>query len=102
SGSVEVQTSEDLTFGPKSEVLGKITYKGPRAAVVQEGAKVGVIDFTVFTHKRLGHKFAALATLATIIKLLGLFLAAWVINRLFPGKFQTLANSANSKPWHNL
>lgn len=102
TGTVTVMADQDLTFGPKSEVTGKIVYKGPKEAVVKEGAIVSAIEFTKVAPKNVGGKVAALLTIATLIKLLAMFIAALVVNKLFKGTFQTLAEHIYSKPWHNL
>ncbi len=102
NGNLEVIAEEGLTFGPNSEVTGKVTYKGPKEAVVKEGAKIGTIQYTQTRGKNFGYKFAALLTFAMIIKLLALFAAAWLLNRLMPGKVQSLVDTSYARPMHNL
>ncbi|MEJ0021117.1 MAG: hypothetical protein WDN47_00870 [Candidatus Doudnabacteria bacterium] len=102
TGNVDVMANKSLTFGPNSVVMGRIVYKGPSEAIIQDGAKVSTIDFTMIASRNVAGKIAALITIATLIKLLALFIAAWVLNRIFKGTFQTLSEHIYAKPWHSM
>lgn len=102
NGDVFVNASEMLTFGPNSEVTGKIFYKGVREAVIKDGAKVGAIEFTKIQRRYGAGKLAGLFTIAILIKLIAIFIAAWLINHLFPGKMMTILHKLYNEPWASL
>ncbi|PIR96045.1 MAG: hypothetical protein COT92_03160 [Candidatus Doudnabacteria bacterium CG10_big_fil_rev_8_21_14_0_10_42_18] len=92
-----------LIFGPNAEILGKVTYKGTREAVVQEGAKVGTIDFTpIQARKGVRSDLAALFTLALLVKLSAWIIAGLVLVRVIKKFVRGIARSAQLKPWSNL
>lgn len=103
AGDVKVSASDSLTFGSKAETLGKISFKGPREAIVENGAKVGSIDFQKTEQREgIGKKLAVIFTLAFIIKLLAVFAGAILLARLFPKTSQSIVNSMFERPWMNM
>ena len=74
------RNSGGLVFGPKAEVLGRVFYKGPKEAIISEGAKVSNINYTPYTGRgKAGRQFVGLLTLAFLVKLVAWFVAGWVI-----------------------
>lgn len=103
SGNVDVVASENLTFGPASEVVGKITFKGPREAVVKAGAKVGAIEYT-YAKKVMGHKggFIGILIVGNLFKLLMVLVAGAAFVWLIPRKVSAVINEAVARPWPSL
>jgi hypothetical protein len=85
-GDVEIYSSGrgkgegNVVFGPKAEVLGKIFHKGSKQAVIQEGAKVSAIDFTLHTGRKAMAALAGFLTAAVLIKLIA-WLWVWLVWR---------------------
>lgn len=101
-GDVTV-TAQELTFGQTSEVVGKIIYKGSSPAVVREGAKIGVIEFTKMPSRQSGRDaFKALFAIATLVKLIGLLIVGFVLLYLIPQKVTSALSYANSNTLKNL
>jgi hypothetical protein len=98
SGDVSVKAEQGLTFGPEARVSGKITYRGPKEAVVQSGAQVSAIEFTRVENKDMG----GFKTLGFVIGLAASFLAAWVAIRYSRSKVERVSNSIYDKPLANL
>jgi hypothetical protein len=96
NGTVEVMADESLTFGPKAVVNGKIVYKGPTEAIVRDGALISSIEYTKVGHRGIGKKLATLLTVAYIIKLIAIFLAAWLLLHFWPTRTHNLANHINN------
>lgn len=100
TGNLEVTAQEQLTFGPNSEVVGKITYKGRNPAVVKEGAKVGTIEFTELPgRKNWGKRIFAPIVLFEII---ASFLAGWVFVYLFRRRVESTTERILRQPWQML
>ncbi len=98
-GDLFVRAGKQLVFGPNSEVVGKITYEGASPAVVRDGAKIGQIEFTKLPSTRGADKvFKGIFAVATLIKLLGLLIAGFVLFWLFPRKVETIVSSSHDKP----
>ncbi len=102
SGNVDVVASENLTFGPASEVTGKITFKGPKEAVVKPGAKVGTINYTV-AKKGMGHKggFIGILIVSNVFKLIMLLVAGLALAWLVPHKVAAVSHEAIARPLPN-
>jgi hypothetical protein len=103
-GDLYVEANEGLTFGPKSNIAGKITYHGPQEAVVEPGSNAAGIDFHK-TERRSGHMKAAWAglfTLGFLIKILAMLLAAWLFLKIRPRRFRHSIDSMYTNPWLNL
>jgi hypothetical protein len=101
-GDLTVTAGKSLIFGSNSVVTGKITYTGPNAAVVRDGAKVGTIQFTKSEGRNAGHAFKAFFVLATLFKLLALLVAGFVFYYLLPGKISSVVERARTSPWGSL
>jgi hypothetical protein len=100
-GGLNVIASQELVFGPNSQVTGKITYSGVNAAVVRDGAKVSPIEFTKV--ERRGHgSLKALFAIATLFKLLALLVAGLVLNWLFPAKVASVVRMSHQNVMRNL
>ncbi len=102
TGNVTI-TAKTLTFGPTSQVTGTVKYKGPEPAVVKEGAKVGVINYTQVS-KGAVHKggFFGLLIIGSLFKLLMLLAAGAVLAWLVPRKITEVTREALNRPWPSL
>lgn len=100
-GSVWVQTEENLIFGSKAEIAGKIIHRGKKQAVVKAGANISQIDFQPYS-KKTGGILAGFLTLAFLIKLAAWFLAGLVLVKYRQDVLQKIAQSIKEKPWENL
>lgn len=102
SGGVWIRSNESLTFARGAEV-GNVSYKGARAAVVQDGANVGDIDFKELSR---GHRakqgLAGIATLGFVLQLLTFILAGLVLLWIFPKRISALAHGIIARPGMNL
>jgi len=103
TGNVEVAASQTLTFGAMSEVLGKITYKGPNEAVVKPGAKIGTIDYTKVTGKP-AHRggFIGIIIIGSLFKLLMLLVAAVAMIWLVRARVAAVVTHAIQTPGRSL
>lgn len=102
SGNLEVTATQNLTFGPNSEVTGTINYKGVKPAVVKDGAKVGTINYTKIAKPRARGDFRGLFVAGSLLKLLMLLAAAAVLYLLFPSRVKSIVAEAIRSPWANL
>ncbi len=68
-----------LTFGPQARVSGSITYKGPKEAVVEDGAVVSTINYEKVTGGHKGKKIGKAFGAGSIIQLIATFIVAIVI-----------------------
>lgn len=103
TGEVWVEAGEQLTFGPKAEVTGKVTYRGPKQAIMEAGAQVSPIQFTATESKSGGGgAFKAFFTGALLIKLLAWIIAILLLIKLMPAKTKTAIEIAHAKPWASL
>ncbi len=103
AGNVEVAANDSLTFGPNSEVVGKVTYKGPKEAVVKPGAKVGTIAYTKVAGKP-AHRggFIGVIIIGSIFKLLMLLAAALVMAWLLRSRVSAIVDQAILSPGRSL
>jgi hypothetical protein len=91
--------ADKLTFGPQAQVTGRIVYKGPQAAEVQDGARVSTVEFTrVENHGKGGAGVAGLLTMWFLISLLAYFIAAWIVNHYYKAHVAAVANAIYSRP----
>lgn len=95
TGDVYVVSNETLTFGPKAEVLGKITHQGKSKAVVMDGAKVSSIDFKNLPQKKFVQGFNILGFLVQII---AMFLFGWLLLRFAKTKLAWIFSNIQTKP----
>ena len=102
SGDVKIQSSKSLKFGPKSEVLGKITYRGMSEAVVEPGAKISQIQFFPIPQKDFKEQFLVFLSLIFLLKLLSWSMAGFIVMRFGKKYFYSLQHSIQTSPWQNL
>jgi hypothetical protein len=104
AGKVNIQADTSLTFGPKAVVAQKVSYRGKSEAVVQEGAQVSNIEFNKIEggQKRGMNNFARLFGISFVIKLIGLFIAAWLLVHFMPRRSKSVVEGVSSEPWANL
>ncbi|MBI2355585.1 MAG: hypothetical protein HYV13_00035 [Candidatus Doudnabacteria bacterium] len=100
NGNLEVIADEGLTFGPTSEVVGKVTYKGRKQAVVKEGARIGQIEFTELK-KRGSAGVAGLAPFL-LVKILATFAAGWLTVYFLRRRAQIITDRIYRQPWQML
>lgn len=98
-GNVEVRAEQKLVFGPNSKVTGTIVYKGPIEAEVRPGAQVGTIQFTKVEKNSGQNDLRVLFTIATLIKLLGLFIASLLLAHFYPIKTQAALTRMHTEFW---
>lgn len=102
SGEVKVNGGE-LTFGSHSNIPGKITYRGNKEAVVQDGATISSIDFQKLEHHNTARRTAnAIFTVGFVIKLLAAIAAALLLFKLFPRIGNELLGRMDRNHWSNL
>lgn len=104
-GKIDVMADQSFTIGSKAIITNVITYKGPQEAVVQDGAQIASIDFQKLEPNkggRVGHMFAALFTIAFVIKVIGLVLAGLLLMKLFPRTSTAAVESMQRSMWANL
>lgn len=104
-GKVDVMVDETLTFGSKAVVESKVSYKGPKEAVIQDGAKVGEVDYKATQQHSGGGAGKAIAgffAVMTLVKLLGVIILGLILIKLFPRSSNELTHSFMQKPWVNM
>lgn len=101
AGPVDIM-SEKLTFGPQSNVVGLVTYTGPQSAVVENGAVVSDINFTMRALQRNKGSLAPVVTAGLFVALIGKLLAALLLYKFFGRTVETIATTAYTKPWQSL
>jgi hypothetical protein len=100
-GNIDANVSNRLIFGSNTEVSGKVSYKAPKAAIVDKNAKLGSISFTPKEGgSRAGVK--AVLTAALLIKLLAWILATWLLLHLRKHFVKESQNLMQAKPWESL
>jgi len=102
AGDVEIISSKSLTFGPRAEVLGKISHKGPAEAVVEPGAKVSGIEYTKINTRGYRSGLMAIATIGFVVKFLALLIASWLLLYLRKHKVHQISDNVQAKPWNAL
>lgn len=99
-GNINAEITENLTFGPNAEVVGKVFYKSPKTATVDSGARLGGIEYTEKQKSRAN--FKAFLTFAFVIKTIALGLAAWLLLKFRNKRVLALSESIAQKPWESL
>lgn len=102
NGSLWVGSDTNLVFGEKADVAGKITHRGPKTAVIKEGAKVSEIAFTQLEKQSQKNPMTGLFTGLFVIKLLALFVAGLVLLKLMRQPLEHFAQDFKSHPWEAL
>lgn len=102
NGDVYAQASQNLTFGPQAEILGKVYYTGPKAADIQSGAKVPNIEFNQQAFGGYRHELVALLSIALLIKLLAWFIFGFLIVKFRKAYATSLYESVKLHPWQSL
>lgn len=98
AGPVEI-TAQKLTFGPQSRISGTVTYKGPREAVIETGAVVPQINYEQTKARSTGKSFVPIFTIAFLVKLVAMFLAALLLLKLFHKCANDVSKNAYGSPW---
>jgi len=102
AGSVSVRASQSLSFGSSAEVIGAVDYTGPTNATVENGAKVGTINFTERQNRDSKNVFKAIFALAFLIKLAALIIAALVLSYLKKSWVHKIWTHVHEKPLPNM
>ena len=101
TGAVNVKAKR-LTFGPASRVPGVITFKGAEQAIIQEGAVVSDIKFTLHEFEKPAAKAKQFLVAGFFIALLAKMLAALLLMKFFGNTAQAVVKTAYAKPWQSL
>jgi len=102
-GKVFVQASSSLTFGTNAQVAAEIVYKGPKAAIVNDGAKISTIQFTQIAAKTgFNHTARGFLTIAWLIKLIALFIAAYLLSIFGKKAVSAVSEDIYKGFWANL
>lgn len=101
-GNVYVTGTDRLVFGPKAEILGKVVHKGPKRAVIQEGAKVPVLEYTEFAGRGFKHTLRFLFTVGFALKLLAWIAVGLLLVRFKKTLVAEVFEAVKAKPWANL
>ncbi len=103
NGDLYVMTSRTLVFGPQAEVVGTVHHTGTSRAVVQQGAKVGNIQFTPYQRPVPSPmRFAAFIAFASVIKFIAILVAAFILAGLLKKFIPHLVAETFKQPWSNL
>lgn len=102
NGSVNVTASQDLSFGPRAEVVGTVHFRGTKPALVDPAAKVKSIDYTQFNIKNPTPQFGRFAGLGILIQLLAFMIVGFVMMRFGRSFVVDSAGYVKSKPWASL
>lgn len=105
AGQVRIGANEKLTLGEKAGFGADAKYKSWQEAEVRQGAQVGSLQYEKIERRdagRAGAVFAGLFTIAFVIKLLAMILAALILIKLFPKKSQELVGQYINQIWSNL
>jgi MFS family permease len=99
AGVVDIRVKEQLVFGPNAVVNAQINYSGPKEAVISEGAKVSVVNFT-----KVSNAFNTKAFLGfgVIIDLIAWLIAALVLFALAKNRIKLGLAGIKDKPWLSL
>lgn len=100
AGQLEVR-SESLVFGPQANVSGPIFYRGTKEAVVQDGARIGQIDFALLTQSARPARVAGF-WIFTLLKFLALLASALILYRLFRKTSKAIVSLGFNKFWSGL
>ncbi|HEX9504303.1 MAG TPA: polymer-forming cytoskeletal protein [Patescibacteria group bacterium] len=99
-GDVVVTADKKLTFGPKAQVSGKITYYGNSDPVIASGAKVGIVDKHPI--QKRNHFAAGLFGVGIVISLLAWIAAGLLLLYLLRRGLTMATDSMREEPWANL
>lgn len=98
SGTVWVQVDSALHFGPSAVVSEKVTYKGKKEAVINDGAEVSNLDFQRIENKP-AHVAKAFLGGALLIQLLAWFVAGWLLVYFLPNRTRAIAENTGKNFW---
>ncbi|MEK7584101.1 MAG: hypothetical protein AAB490_02570 [Patescibacteria group bacterium] len=94
--------AKKLTFGPQSNIPATVYYKGPREAVVEDGAAVPNIQFTLQEFEKKPTHAPAFFAAGFFIMLLATLIAALLLLKFFGNTVRTVVTTAYGKPWASL
>jgi hypothetical protein len=102
-GDVFVMAGRQLVFGPQADVGGTVHYSGTQEAVVQPGANVKNIQFTLLQKPAVNkNALAGFFAAAAIIKFIALLIAAFILAGVLKSGTSWVAGEAFRRPWSNL
>jgi len=100
-GDVIIEADQELVFGSKSVITGKIKYRGVKEAVVEEGAQISEIEFSKLARKG-GAKGAVGGIAGAVVWTIGMIIAGLLLLKFFRRRVRTVVDRAFDRPWLNL
>ena len=100
-GDVIIEADQELVFGSKSVITGKIKYRGIKEAVVEEGAQISEIEFSKLARKG-GAKGAVGGIAGAVVWTIGMIIAGLLLLKFFRRRVRTVVDRAFDRPWLNL
>jgi hypothetical protein len=105
AGPITVRADKSLVFGAHSVASNSVTYHGPKPAVIQDGAQVSQVNYSVWQGNRKGgarHAVGRLFTAVFLFKLIAYIIAGLLLLRFLKRPAYAVVNHAYSMPWSNL
>lgn len=99
---VKVTATQKMTFGPRAEVLGAVSYRAPREAVIDQAARLSAVEFNQLEKRDFGRHFAAILTIGFLIKLLAWIIAGLLLMKIRKQAVHAIVESVEKTPWRNL
>ena len=99
-GDVEIQ-AERVEIRPGADIAGKLQYRSPNTAVIEDGALIG----GEISHIPVEVPVASIVAgvlFASLVALLGLMLTGIVLYLVFPGFAQRCSDGVREAPWASL
>ncbi|OGE75787.1 MAG: hypothetical protein A3K06_03780 [Candidatus Doudnabacteria bacterium RIFCSPHIGHO2_01_52_17] len=100
-GDVIIEADQELVFGSKSVITGKIKYRGVKEAVIEEGAQISEIEFSKLARKG-GAKGAVGGIAGAVVWTIGMIIAGLLLLKFFRRRVRTVVDRAFDRPWLNL
>lgn len=100
-GDVIIEADQELVFGSKSVITGKIKYRGIKEAVIEEGAQISEIEFSKLARKG-GAKGAVGGIAGAVVWTIGMIIAGLLLLKFFRRRVRTVVDRAFDRPWLNL
>lgn len=101
-GSIRAQVSQNLVFGPRADVAGKVSYKAPKEAEFQQGSNVPNHEFNKLTNRKAERGFKGILTIAFLIKFVAWLIAGFLLIYFRKQWFYSVAEEVHSRPWASL
>ena len=105
TGAVRINADEKLTIGSNAVFGEDASYKSWQEASIADGAQVSSLSYEQVARKQSGNgaeAFGVIFSVAFIIKLLAMILAALLLVKLFPRKANEFVHHLDANKWSNL